>query len=279
MSAVGSKRLANLTMDVIGGLCNEETFNMMYDTYLNEAKQFSFVDEPVLKRKRKAPNYSILQYVEGCQSTASSHYSENPRDHYREFFYESIDALVSSVRERFEQPSFLAFEQFVSLLLKSIRGEDTSQEVSFVSEKYSMDVNVDRLKVELQTFKVMLRDENIVCFDDLLEQMRSIPNEERKLIENVSTVRKLLAVNPATTATAERTFSMAERTFSMAKRIKIWMRSTMLPYRFNSPAILHFHKKQTDRLDLIAVANSFTDFNDNRKRQFGQFTNNDKDCC
>ena len=68
-----------------------------------------------------------------------------------------------------------------------------------------MDVNVDQLKVELQTFKVMLRDENIVCFDYLLEQMRSIPNEKRKVIENVSTICKLLAVNPATSGTAERT--------------------------------------------------------------------------
>ena len=133
MSAVGSKRVANLTIDVIEGIRNEETFNMMY---LNEATKFSFVDEPVLKRKRKAPNYSILQYVEGCQSTASSHYPENPRDHYREVFYESIDALVSSVRERFEQPSFLAFEQLESLFLKSLRGEDTSQEVSFVTTQW-----------------------------------------------------------------------------------------------------------------------------------------------
>ena len=98
MSAVGGNRLANLTFDVIEGLRKDENFNMLHDNYLNAVKKFPFVKEAVLKRKRKTPNYSILQCVEGCQTTASSHYPGKPRDHYRKVCYESIDSLVSSVR-------------------------------------------------------------------------------------------------------------------------------------------------------------------------------------
>ena len=94
------------------------------------------------------------------------------------------------------------------------------------------------------TVELQFRDENVVCYDDLLEQMRSIHNEERKLIGNVSTVCKLLAVNPAT-----------------------WMQ------------FYTFIKSKQDCLDLIDVANSFTDSNDNRKSQFGQFTTKHLKCC
>ena len=152
MSAVGGKHLASLTIDVIEGMRNEETFNLMYDTCLTKAKKISFVEEPVIKRKRKAPNYSILEYIEGYDtSNATAHHPETPRDHYRGVFYESIDGLVSSVRERFDQPSFLVFEQLESLLLKALQGQDTSKELLFVNEKYGTDIDIEQVKVELQT--------------------------------------------------------------------------------------------------------------------------------
>lgn len=61
-------------------------------------------------------------------------------------------------------------------------------------------------------------------------------------------------VNPATTATAE-------RSFSLARRIKTWMRSTSTAARFNSLAILHGDKSETDSIDLINIANEFTSKN------------------
>ena len=105
MSAMGGKRLATLTVDVIEGMRNKESFDRIYDGCVDQIKEF-----PVLKRKQKAPNYSILQHVEGYNSSeTSSHHPESPRDHYRVLFYEAVDALVSSVQERFNQPSFFDF--------------------------------------------------------------------------------------------------------------------------------------------------------------------------
>ena len=121
MSAMGGKRLATLTVDVIEGMKNEESFDRIYDGCVDQIKEFPFVEKPVLKRKRKAPNYSIPQHVEGYNSSeTSSHHPESPRDHYRVLFYEAVDALVSSVQERFNQPSFLIFEQLESLFIKTL---------------------------------------------------------------------------------------------------------------------------------------------------------------
>ena len=69
----------------------------------------------------------------------------------------------------------------------------------------------------------------------------------------------LLALNPTTNATAE-------RSFSLARGIKIWNRSTMMPKRFNSLSILNFHKTETENLDVLAVANEFVSkFDDGKK--------------
>ena len=49
----------------------------------------------------------------------------------------------------------------------------------------------------------------------------------------------------------------------------------MLSSRFNSVAMLHYHKERTDRLDLIKIGNHFAQSNKNRLRLFGKFTEND----
>ena len=74
---------------------NEENFNAMYDLYLKEIKKLKFIEDPVLKRKRKAPNYTLLNYfVEGYKNTSEAYYPDNSRDNYRQQFYQAIDVLM-----------------------------------------------------------------------------------------------------------------------------------------------------------------------------------------
>ena len=53
MSAVSSKRLAMLTVETISNLRNSESFDALYNLCLREIQNIKFVEEPVLKRKRK----------------------------------------------------------------------------------------------------------------------------------------------------------------------------------------------------------------------------------
>ena len=70
---------------------------------------------------------------------------------------------------------------------------------------------------------------------------------------------------PVTTATPE-------RTFSVLKRVKTYLRSTMTQQRLNNAMLLHIHKEATDELDLVAVASSFAQSNDRRRKYFGSYT-------
>ena len=75
MSAVSSKRLAMLTVETISDLHNLESFDALYDLCLKEIQKIEFVEEPVLKRKRKEPKYSLLHYLEGNESRSEAYTS------------------------------------------------------------------------------------------------------------------------------------------------------------------------------------------------------------
>ena len=70
----------------------------------------------------------------------------------------SFDALYDlCVRDRFDQASLLVFENLESLLIKTLKGEETSAEMKIAREKYATDVNMTDLNVELATFKFQRR--------------------------------------------------------------------------------------------------------------------------
>ena len=152
---------------------------MLYDLCEKEIEKIDFIKEPTLKKKRKAPKYSMLNYVDGYHSRSDAHHPTNPRDHYREKFYQAVDVMVSSVNDRFDQPSFKVFEKLESLMIKALNGQDTSSEVKFVKETFGTDIDVDDLVVELSTFNVLLKDllkdRSIEHFNDLIKHAHQKP--------------------------------------------------------------------------------------------------------
>ena len=70
-------------------------------------------------------------------------------------------------------------------------------------EKYATDVNMSDLNVELARFKVLMKDKQTEHFHDLLKEMRLLENPEKKLLVNLCKICTILAVNPASSATAE----------------------------------------------------------------------------
>ena len=110
ISAVSSKRLAMLTVETIPDLRNSKSFDAFDDLCLKEIQKIEFVEELILKRKRKEPKYSLLHYLEGNKSESEAHHPTTPRDHYQKQFYQAFDVLISSVRDCFDQPSFFVLK-------------------------------------------------------------------------------------------------------------------------------------------------------------------------
>ena len=261
MCALSSYNTAMLTVQVLEKIRNDIDFDNFFNTVVKKAGAHSFIEPPVLQRKRKPnPRYDYGNAVAEFPATA--------RDNYRRKYYEALDLLMSSITSRFSQPSFKAYENLETLLLNSLRNVDVDDQVQYLKKNFDGDISPLELSAQLPIFRMLLHNgEGIVNFHDVLEGVKALKHEQRYLISSVVTICKLILVNPATTATAE-------RSFSLARRLLTWLQSKMGQKRFNSLALLHFHKDCTDAIDVISVANDFVT-NQNRARNFGKFTKAD----
>ena len=75
---------------------------------------------------------------------------------------------------------------------------------SRLEASYYQDVDAGTLPGQLSVLETILR---ISCFDDILSAVTKAPEPEKKLVQEVQTICKLLAANPTTNAVDERSFS------------------------------------------------------------------------
>ena len=254
MAAVSGQRLANLTKETLTKMRTDQSFDYFYANVARKSEGEG-VGEPTLPRKRRTP--ARLEVGSGAPS-----YPTTAKDYFRRVYYEAIDLIVSAIDQRFNQESFSSYAQMETLLVKAANGEDYEAEFKFLEASYSEDVDTGALPGQLSTLEVMLKEEKTSCFDEILLAVSKFPEPEKKLIQEVQTVCKLLAVNPATSAAGE-------RSFSSARRLKTWLRSRMGDERFSNLAMLNGHKRRTDSVSLTEVAQEFVSRNENRKRNFG----------
>ena len=90
----------------------------------------------------------------------------------------------------------------------------------------------------------------------------------KSLLSQVMRLTKLVLVATATNVTSE-------RTFSAMRRAKSYLQSTIGQQRLNNIIVLRVHKKRTNKLDLITVANKFVDGSEIRLARFGCFDDTD----
>jgi len=86
--------------------------------------------------------------------------------------------------------------------------------------------------------------------------------EVRSLFPQVEKLIRLLLVVPATSCTAE-------RSFSALRWLKTWLRSTMTQSRLNAIALCHVHQEVLDSLNLTDIASQFAGRSVIRRNIFG----------
>ena len=69
---------------------------------LKTGKLHQFVNPPTLKRKRRAPNYSILQFTEGSYQSEETHHPSSPKENYRTVYYKALGCLTNLLKERLQ---------------------------------------------------------------------------------------------------------------------------------------------------------------------------------
>ena len=128
-------------------------------------------------------------------------------------YFEALDLFVVSLKERFEQQTYTIYANIKHLLLTAVNEEELCRDGLADIEQYCAE-ETDLISLETEFHLLAKLCKNTLCFNDLLKVLKAAP-VERKLIPSVVLLCMILYVSPATSATAE-------RSFSFARRIKTW---------------------------------------------------------
>ena len=71
-----------------------------------------------------------------------------------------LDTVVTSLKDRFNQSSFVVYKNIESLLLETIKGEDTSDESECIKGKYNDEIYITQFEIDANILRVILRKES-----------------------------------------------------------------------------------------------------------------------
>ena len=260
ITASEGQNVMKTTVKVLESLRTEANFTLFWSNVNLKRKDLD-VMEPSLPRKRKRP----ARYEVG---NAEAEFRETVEDQYRQIYYQAIDTIVGTIRDRFDQDGYKTYLNLENLLLKATRNESFEQEFDFVTNFYGGDLNTASLQTQLEMLKVNL-PAGVSGVRDIIKYIRNLTQVQRDLLSDVCTVIKLILVMPATNA-------VSERSFSALRRVKTYLRATMTQERLNHVMVLHVHKNLTDKLNLNDIGNDLVGQSEHRLALFGSFSEKDR---
>ena len=153
-------------------------------------------------RKRKSPNYSTILLVDGNTREAQDFHPTAYQDRYQVMYYNIFDTVITSLKDRFDQSSFAVYENIESLLLKTIKGEDISDESEYIIRICTDEVNITQFEIEANVLRAIFYQKKVDCFDSFLSDIRTsdirkLPREQRLLLPfTVHKCKLLLVIQP-----------------------------------------------------------------------------------
>ena len=124
---------------------DEQKFNEMWNAVVEESTKLS-IDEPVLPRQRRPP-----RRLDG--GAAEPHQVQDCKEFYRRINYSTIDAAMSSLKNRFQSPAFTVTRNIEAAVVQAL-STDNSPSLDAIVQHFGQDLDEKRLRLHLS----MLRD-------------------------------------------------------------------------------------------------------------------------
>ena len=164
-------------MSVLEPLTDEDSFIMFWERCLKEATRSS-VNDP------KTSNKKSSKKIEECIGGRSApEYHNNEVSYYRQIYFDALDYIINSIKDRFEQPDYQIYVNLENLLLKAAYEEDFEHEFIEVVTFYKGDFNANRLRSHLQIFGNECRKLDSKNLSSITAMLRSIPDASQSVIE------------------------------------------------------------------------------------------------
>ena len=207
ISAAGAQGVASMTLKTLEKIRNDADFHLFWLKATKIANELG-VEEPQPPHRCKTPR----RFETG---NAPPEFPSTVEDHYRRIYFEALDLVLQSIKERFDQPGYRIYCKLECLLLKAAQNTDYSDELSFVLEHYSNDFKSDLLKAHLEIFTSNFAtpdvDRTSVTLRDVITYAKTLMEVQKDLMSEVCMLLKLILVMPATNAVSERSFSALRR--------------------------------------------------------------------
>ena len=247
VDVVTARRNANLTLETLRSCRNEESFKSVWKlcecvcnkvrSWINDT-DFSFRDARVPRRQTSTRLQALVE------ENPSHNAQSKPEDFHRvNTYFTSLDKVLAEIEARFG-----GNDQDVLCALNDITLSDSPAIRSFnlVSSYYSLDR--DLLQADQRLFcqfkKAHLEPQSLKTAADVIETLHA--NRLFEMVPEFSKVVSILAVIPATSCSAE-------RSFSELRRLKTYLRSTMRQSRLNSLAIISIERAYGNRVIVDSI--------------------------
>lgn len=261
MTVTGAMHATKLSHTFIQRLRDDTEWSSLWESCLKKAESLN-LDPPCVPRARR-PSRRI---DEGTPPSVQS-----AEEYHRMIFFQLVDNISTSISSRLQQKSMKLYVNAEELILSSANkkvetAEDADtfmQRIATVCDHFGNDLEARSLKLQLEMLHDLMDGELAREVSDVTKALMKL-GPAKRLYSQLSKLIVLLLVIPATSATAE-------RSFSCVRRLKTYLRTTMSQPRLNHLLFLHVHQDLTDNVDLIAVAQDFVAANDYRRNVFGKF--------
>jgi len=172
-------------------------------------------------------------------------------EYFRTEYFKLADTCIQQLSDRLiDCPGLKVYCELENVLLTGHVGP--------IVEQYP-ELHSRALQTELTMFRTLESQASLrVC----LVTFRNLSADMKALFPNVETLLRLLAVNPASSATAE-------RSFSSLRRLKTFLRSTIGQSRLTHCALCNVHKNILDTVDTVGLMRDFIASKANRSQVFG----------
>lgn len=177
-------------------------------------------------------------------------------------FWQIIDEAVGAIEARFDGKGYRILIEAERVVVQSFAGDVVSEEqLRVLLEHFKDDIDFRRLPAQLQVLANISTPSPVSQLLHAVKAVSRIGDGERGLIPDVMVLLKLCLVLPASTASAE-------RSFSTLRRIKSYLRGSISQERLNHLMVLNTYKEKVDKLDEAELVKSFMLRNVMRRRTF-----------
>ena len=160
---------------------NKHWFSSFYNTIAKKSTECKFIKDPINPRKRKSSDYSTMHLFDGTTSEAQDLHPTTWQDHYWVIYYNVLNTVATSLKDWFNQSSFVVYKNIESLLLKTIKGEDTSDESEYIKLIYNDKINITQFEIVTDVLCVIFYEKKVDWFDSFSSGTWKLQREHRLL--------------------------------------------------------------------------------------------------